>query len=67
MRVDKHLCDKFLMKDGLKQGDVLQLLRFNFALEYAIRRVQLNQDSLKLNGTQQLLLCKEKHRSFSSC
>jgi hypothetical protein len=44
----------FPVKNYLKQGNASSPLRLNFAVEYAIRRVQVFQDGLKLNGTRQV-------------
>ena len=56
VQVGKHLSDMFPIRNGLKQGDALLPLIFSLDRGYAFRRVQVNQDGLKLNGTHHLLL-----------
>jgi hypothetical protein len=60
VRAGKHLSDKFPTENSLKKKRCSSKLIFNFALKYAIIRVQINQEGLKLNGTSQGLVYDEE-------
>jgi len=51
VRGGKHLSGMLPVSNVLKHGDALLPLLLNFALEYTIRKAQINQNGLKSNGT----------------
>ena len=70
------MSDTFPIQNGLKQENALSKLLLMFAFECVIKKIQENQEGLKLNGTHQLMTyvdevnlasentfnCKENHR-----
>ena len=54
VQVRKNLTGS-LLGMAFNKETLLSLLLFNFTLDYAIRRAQVNQDGLKLNSTHRLL------------
>jgi hypothetical protein len=60
----KHLSDMLPIQNDLKHGHNLSSSFFNFPLEYTFRRNQVNQDGLKLNCTNQLLVYADIRQKY---
>ena len=55
VRVGRQFSDTFDIQNGLKQGDALSPLLFNFVLEDAIKPLE-EKEGLQLNGVNKLLV-----------
>ena len=55
VRIGNCLSSSFPIENGLIRGDALSPLLFNFALEYAIRKVKETNLGLNMNGIQLVL------------
>jgi type VI protein secretion system component VasA len=49
--------DAFYIQNGLRQGNAVSPLLFNFGLEYTVRKAKENLKGLELNETHQFLIC----------
>ena len=57
----------FPNRNDLKKGDAVSPLLCNIVLDHATRRVKVNQDGLKLNGTHQLLVYADDVKILGEC
>ncbi len=55
VRVGGNISEPFLIRDGLKQGNEMSTTLFNLTLEYVVRKLQVGNPGVTLNGTTQIL------------
>jgi len=56
VRAGKYLCDGFPVHNGQELGNALHTVLPNFVLEYAIMKMQVNQEGMKLSDLNQILV-----------